>query len=393
MVQLNGPFIILFSVICARAFPSYMSLAGLSERQLEEALSTLEPRVPSPPPGPEEDQGPRLVVDPAHPFLAPVPGDQRGPCPGLNTLANHGYIPRDGVASPSQIISASMAGFNMDHGTARLATYVGHILNGNVVTDLLSIGGKTDKTGPDPPPPASVGGINTHGTVEGDSSLTRGKFCGCASQLADDFFGNNFNFNQEFFNQFTEFSARYGNGYYNLTVAHELRYHRIQQSINSNPTFNFLGPRQITAFGESAFPILMFVDGRTTGALAGHLSMSAAESFFKDGRYPPNFFRAANPGGAFNPEVLTIVGTNSSRPGFQPGRNANGVNTFVVDDTQGGLSDICRFYEVLVGTRVKALYPNPTGVLRSNLNLNLQFLFDSLPAALNCRQIFPYGSD
>ena len=28
--------------------------------------------------------------DAAHPFRAPGPSDQRGPCPGLNTLANHG---------------------------------------------------------------------------------------------------------------------------------------------------------------------------------------------------------------------------------------------------------------------------------------------------------------
>lgn len=34
-------------------------------------------------------------------------GDQRGPCPGLNALANHGYIPRHGVVSVSQ--SSSIA--------------------------------------------------------------------------------------------------------------------------------------------------------------------------------------------------------------------------------------------------------------------------------------------
>jgi hypothetical protein len=28
--------------------------------------------------------------DAAHPYQAPGPTDQRGPCPGLNTLANHG---------------------------------------------------------------------------------------------------------------------------------------------------------------------------------------------------------------------------------------------------------------------------------------------------------------
>lgn len=31
--------------------------------------------------------------DAAHPFQAPGPTDQRGPCPGLNTLANHGCKP------------------------------------------------------------------------------------------------------------------------------------------------------------------------------------------------------------------------------------------------------------------------------------------------------------
>ncbi|KAJ7692673.1 Chloroperoxidase [Mycena olivaceomarginata] len=31
-----------------------------------------------------------------HEFRAPGPGDVHGPCPGLNTLANHGYLPRNG---------------------------------------------------------------------------------------------------------------------------------------------------------------------------------------------------------------------------------------------------------------------------------------------------------
>lgn len=36
-----------------------------------------------------------------HSFIAPnfARGDQRGPCPGLNALANHGYIGRNGVTS------------------------------------------------------------------------------------------------------------------------------------------------------------------------------------------------------------------------------------------------------------------------------------------------------
>lgn len=44
---------------------------------------------PNPPPAPTF-LGAKLVNDPAHPFRAPKKTDLRGPCPGLNTLANHG---------------------------------------------------------------------------------------------------------------------------------------------------------------------------------------------------------------------------------------------------------------------------------------------------------------
>lgn len=32
-----------------------------------------------------------------HKWVAPGPNDIRGPCPGLNALANHGYFPHNGV--------------------------------------------------------------------------------------------------------------------------------------------------------------------------------------------------------------------------------------------------------------------------------------------------------
>ncbi len=36
-------------------------------------------------------------VSGSHAFKAPGSGDLRGPCPGLNALANHGYLPHNGV--------------------------------------------------------------------------------------------------------------------------------------------------------------------------------------------------------------------------------------------------------------------------------------------------------
>lgn len=43
-------------------------------------------------------------------WVAPGAGDQRGPCPGLNALANHGYLPHNGVADIPTIISAVNTG-------------------------------------------------------------------------------------------------------------------------------------------------------------------------------------------------------------------------------------------------------------------------------------------
>ena len=81
----------------------------------------------------------------------------------------------------------------MANDLALTLTYSAMLVDGNQVTNLLSIGGKTPKTGPDPPKPAIVGGLDTHAVFEGapfghvvlnldtdsrrlgDASMTRGK--------------------------------------------------------------------------------------------------------------------------------------------------------------------------------------------------------------------------
>ncbi len=45
-------------------------------------------------------------------------------------------------------------------------TYAAHLVDGNLLTDLLSIGGKTSETGEDPPAPAIVGGLDTHACLK-----------------------------------------------------------------------------------------------------------------------------------------------------------------------------------------------------------------------------------
>jgi hypothetical protein len=75
----------------ATAFPAHASLAGLSREDLESAMASFgEYSTPPPPPGDLEFGGTKLVNDADHPFMAPADNDIRGPCPALNTLANHG---------------------------------------------------------------------------------------------------------------------------------------------------------------------------------------------------------------------------------------------------------------------------------------------------------------
>ena len=47
-----------------------------------------------------------IDVSGAHAFVPPGSGDQRGPCPGLNALANHNYISHDGITSFVQVTAA-----------------------------------------------------------------------------------------------------------------------------------------------------------------------------------------------------------------------------------------------------------------------------------------------
>ncbi|KAK5987676.1 Chloroperoxidase-like protein [Cladobotryum mycophilum] len=47
------------------------------------------------------------------PWIAPGPNDSRGPCPMLNTLANHGYLPHDGKNISVQQFGDAVAAINV----------------------------------------------------------------------------------------------------------------------------------------------------------------------------------------------------------------------------------------------------------------------------------------
>ena len=90
MIRLPVLFVLVFASI-ATSFPaSYGTLAGVSEAELAVIIPTLQIRGVESPPGPLVSSGTKLVNDREHPFQPQRPGDLRGPCPGLNTLASQG---------------------------------------------------------------------------------------------------------------------------------------------------------------------------------------------------------------------------------------------------------------------------------------------------------------
>jgi len=357
-------------------FPTYGSLAGLTIEERDLIISRLQVRQAEPAPGPSNDTSAKLVNDEDHPWKPLQPGDIRGPCPGLNTLASHGWLPRNGIATPAQIVDAVQQGFNMGNGLALTLTYAAMLVDGNMITNLLSIGSKSSKTGPDPPKPAIVGGLDTHAVFEGDASMTRG----------DAFFGDNHSFNETLFEELTDFSNRFGAGNYNITVAGEFRFQRIQDSIATNPEFSFVAPRFIAAYGETVFPVLFFIDGRVSD---GQLNLTVARGFFQNSSMPDGFFRANRSIGIS--EAGDLVEAVFSAHPIQPGKNQGGVNNYVFDPTSTNLtSSGCLAYRNFVTQIVQPLYPNPTGDLRDALNINLDNFFIPLKDT-DCQQIFPFG--
>ncbi|KAK0455674.1 Chloroperoxidase [Desarmillaria tabescens] len=77
-----------------------------------------------------------------HEYRPPQPGDSRSVCPALNTMANHGYIPRDGknLTIPT-IVSGLKACYGLSTGLAAFLTIGGFLWISKLFSiDLFDIG-------------------------------------------------------------------------------------------------------------------------------------------------------------------------------------------------------------------------------------------------------------
>lgn len=91
--------------------------------------------------------GRKLIPDADHPFQAPSSTAQRGPCPGLNIMANYGYINREGITNFDELVygQQEFMGWALDLST--LLASIAIAVDGNPLNQKVSIGGPDARVG------------------------------------------------------------------------------------------------------------------------------------------------------------------------------------------------------------------------------------------------------
>ncbi|KAL4971791.1 Peroxidase, family 2-domain-containing protein [Aspergillus desertorum] len=185
-------------------------------------------------------------------WAGPGAGDYRGPCPMMNTLANHNFLPHDGRnITRDKLIYALGEALNFNASVASLMFDMTIVVN--------------------PAPNATwftLDQLNQHNVLEHDASLSR----------TDAFFGNNHIFNASIFAETTHYWT-------NTTLTPlMLANSKLARQITSrtfNPTYTFTNSMENFSLGEVAAPIVAFGD-----LIKGTVKRELVEYFFQQERFP-----------------------------------------------------------------------------------------------------------
>ncbi|KAB8304952.1 hypothetical protein EYC80_004269 [Monilinia laxa] len=219
-----------------------------------------------------------IDVSGAHAFVPPGPDDLRGPCPGLNALANHNFIPHNGFATIAQLESANEEVFGMGSDLAVFLAIYGLVMDGNPISlnPGWSIGG--------PPTQgqnllgnlfgilgAPQGLIGSHNKYEGDTSPTRGDLF---------VYGNSWKLQIPQFQELFDLQPDAATANYDIGVMAQLRKITFERSVRTNPYF-FYGP--VVGMGVSNAAqsfIFRFMANHTAEYPEGILDQFNLKSFF-----------------------------------------------------------------------------------------------------------------
>ncbi|KAK7045792.1 hypothetical protein VNI00_007194 [Paramarasmius palmivorus] len=186
-----------------------------------------------------------------HSYRAPGPNDLRSPCPGLNTLANHGFLPRDGrnITIP-MIVQAGLDGYNIETNVLGGAAKLGLLTSDDLTTMTLD-------------------NVKEHGIIEHDASLSRQDFA----------LGDNLHFNETIFT--TLANSNPGSDVYNTTSAGQVQHDRLEDSLATNPNVTNTETTLTIRSFESA--LYLSVMGDPTVGVA---PKNFVQVFFREQRLP-----------------------------------------------------------------------------------------------------------
>nr|POE51549.1 putative sterigmatocystin biosynthesis peroxidase stcc [Quercus suber] len=174
-----------------------------------------------------DNLGPAPASDPRFTnWIAPGPNDLRSPCPGLNALANHGFIHHDGrnMTLP-HLITGLAEGMSMGVDFTVLIGAAGLLSSPN------PLGGSF-----------TLSDIDQHNFfIEHDASLSR----------QDAYFGNDYSFYNPYWQNVLSFFDGY-DGKTALLPAAESIANRTQDSLAKNPTFTYGFREFLFRYGETA---------------------------------------------------------------------------------------------------------------------------------------------
>lgn len=297
--------------------------------------------------------------DTAHAYVAPGSLDIRGPCPGLNTAANHNFLSHDGITTFTELVDAQQNVYGVGYDLAVLLATLGVGLDGDVVTEKLSIGCDASSRTSATKAPSGEPGLDGHNRFEGDTSLTR-----------NDFFvgpppGNNFLFNATLF---TRMSQVCKNNCDRDAMA-DYRYQRYNESLKTNPNFYF-GPKSLLLYGAASFLYELF----PSLGDQGKPDQATMNSFFIPERLPNNWFSRVLP--YTIPEVSQEITYQYNKHPVAFGGNTGKPNSFVGIGTFGPYISNNMF----------------SGTPQGAACLLYQFATDNVPSSLNALSNTPLAN-
>jgi hypothetical protein len=188
----------------------------------------------------------------------------------LNTLANHGYLPRNGIVTAGQTIKAMAEVFNMGVELASVLLAAAISNSGDIPSLRFSLGGADARTNSLGKLGGSLGTASgSDRSIEGDVSATRCDFYKCA--------GDNHNMQPELFVQMLNSAKTHGDGQFTpLALAHHF-HARYEDSRKTNPNLLFMPPSGLIVIGATYFHAGFFTNG-TIGA-GGVANVASIASF------------------------------------------------------------------------------------------------------------------